>query len=197
MTRPDTPAMPLLLSEAICAPDRLTSAELISKPEVRSALSLADSTARATPSRLTTPPLRIPSDGTMPTPMMRRRDSSSSWPTSAQIFVVPTSTPTKMISSEPIMSLRRSFLPIVGGGRVLHADHLRGDAPLHQHLRDLPVQLHFEDHIPAAAEIRLPALGVNEAETVLGVVVESIHFRYLGEQGGRRPQCLGLDHRRQ
>ncbi len=52
--------MPLLFSEAICAPDRLTRADVISNPEVRSALSLAASTARATPSRLTTPPLLHP-----------------------------------------------------------------------------------------------------------------------------------------
>src|SRR3990172_4257483 len=193
MMRPETPAMPLLFSEAICAPDRLTRADVISNPEVRSALSLAASTARATPSKLTTPPFFIPSDGTIPTPMTRRRDSSSSWPTRAQTLVVPTSTPTKMTSSEPIIALR-SLLPVVGRRRVFHAHQLRNDPPLRQNLGDLPVHFHFEDHVPALAEGGLPASDrVDEAVAVLGVVLQSLPLRSLCQKGAGRPQLLRVD----
>src|SRR3972149_10753204 len=157
----------------------------------------AAGTARATPSRLTPPPFFIPSDGTIPTPMTRRRDSSSSWPTRAQTLVVPTSIPTKMTSSEPIIALR-SLLPVIRRRRVFHAHQLRNDPPLGQDFGDLPVQLHFEDHVPAAAEVGLPTPdGVDKAIPVLGVVLQSLHFRRLGQQRSGGPQRLRLDDGRQ
>src|SRR4030067_259925 len=94
---------------------------------------------------------RLTSSGPMRRPARPRSpDSSSSRPTRARTFVVPTSTPTKMTSSEPIIALR-SLLTVIRRRRVFHAHQLRNDPPLGQDFGDLPVQLHFEDHVPAPA----------------------------------------------
>jgi N-methylhydantoinase B len=91
-------AAPRLFTDATCAPAILTNADVISRPEVDSAFFTERVIACEAAVRSTMIPLRIPSDGSMPTPRMRRDKSSSTRPTRVHILVVPTSMPT-MISS--------------------------------------------------------------------------------------------------
>ncbi len=65
------PTAPRLLTDETCAPARLTSAEVISSPEVCSAFSTERVIACVAAARSTMTPLRIPSEGSMPTPRMR------------------------------------------------------------------------------------------------------------------------------
>src|SRR4030042_4699199 len=100
--------------------------------------------ARASASRFTTPPLRIPADGEMPAPSTRTRPSSSRWPTRVQILVVPMSRPTKILSSgASIVATSCPLVPVVGAVQVFHADQRHpalfpsqglGDGLIHAHL---------------------------------------------------------------
>ncbi len=68
---PVTPAIAVLFCDEMWFPERLTSADVISYPEVRSALSFDERIARDKLARSTTPPFRIPRDGASPTPITR------------------------------------------------------------------------------------------------------------------------------
>src|SRR3970040_667211 len=78
----------------MCSPETPTYRESTFIPAIRSARSTASSIARVVASRSTTMPLRIPEDGTRPTPEICTSPSSSTSPTTAQTFVVPMSSPT-------------------------------------------------------------------------------------------------------
>src|SRR5215216_6177266 len=98
MILPLTAAAPRLLTEETCAPAMLTSAEVISIPEVDSAFSTERVMACDAAARSTIMPFLIPSEGSMPTPRMRMERLSSTRPTSVHTLVVPTSMPTTISS---------------------------------------------------------------------------------------------------
>src|SRR5579872_543450 len=85
---------PLLFSEVIWLPVIPTYAVVIFFPERRSARSSAAAMEVTVSSIFTTTPRRKPCEGQVPTPTIFSFPSRSSSPTSAQIFVVPTSIPT-------------------------------------------------------------------------------------------------------
>src|SRR5690554_5238612 len=91
--------MPWLVSALRCVPATPTQAELTSTPATRCAAATDCRTAAMVRSRLTTTPLRRPSEGTVPSPMMSSTPSEATSPITVQIFVVPMSSPTMIRSS--------------------------------------------------------------------------------------------------
>src|SRR5574341_1333640 len=159
-----TEMAPRLFTEETCPPARLTSAEVISRPEVCSARSTERVMACVAVARSTTTPLRIPSDGSMPTPMMRMVFSLSIRPTSVHTLVVPTSMPT-MISS---MSLAHSVVRRVG---ILNADERRIDAALGQRIDQRLVDLQLQTHVlRVAPKEDLPAAAIGPAQPVMRII---------------------------
>src|SRR6266540_7026590 len=125
MILPLTAAAPRLLTDETCAPAMLTKAEVISRPEVDSAFSTECVIACEAAARSTMMPLRIPAEGSMPTPRIRTDWLSSTRPTSVQTLVVPTSMPTTISS----MSFTH---PVIGRGRIGHIDQRRLNTSLCQ-----------------------------------------------------------------
>src|SRR5512139_4282878 len=103
----------------------LTSADVTSSPEVDSAFSTEWVIAWEAAARSTITPLRIPSEGSMPTPRMRMDLLSSTRPTRVQTLVVPTSMPTT------ISSMLLTY-PVIGCSRIRHIDQDRTYASLRQ-----------------------------------------------------------------
>src|SRR3989304_5171647 len=97
------PTTPLLLTDEMCDPARLTNACPISIPDVRSALATDSRIAAPASSTLTTTPLRIPRAGSIPTPMISKSVSLVISAISVQILVVPTS---MAVSNGASMSLQ-------------------------------------------------------------------------------------------
>src|SRR5574340_205268 len=167
ITPPGTATTPRLLIEETCPPARLTSAELISIPEVCSACSTERVMACDARPRSTMTPRRMPSDGSIPTPMMRMVFSPSTRPTRVQTLVVPTSMPTTISS----MLLRR---PVVGRLRVFDADECRLHALRIDHSDHGVVDFKLERHISRPfPEVHLPASAVFPSQAVLSVENEA------------------------
>src|SRR5215208_682932 len=135
-----TATAPRLFTEATCAPAILTSADVISSPDVDSAFSTDFVIACEAAARSTMIPLRIPSEGSMPTPRMRMDLSSCTLPTRVQTLVVPTSMPTTISSillTHPV--IRRSW--------IRHINHDRTDASLRQRVHHRFIHAHLQFHI--------------------------------------------------
>src|SRR5574339_451526 len=158
MMLPLTATAPRLLTEETCAPAMLTSAEVISSPEVDSAFSTERVTACEAAARSTIMPLRMPSEGSMPTPRMRMDLSSSTRPTRVHTLVVPTSMPTTISS----MSFTHS---VVWRGRIRHIDQRRPDASLRKRIYHRLIHAHFQFHISCfRSEVHPPAARVIPAK---------------------------------
>src|SRR5215217_1158078 len=125
MIFPLTAAAPLLFTDETCAPAILTSAEVISSPDVDSAFSTERVMACEAPAKSTITPLRMPADGSTPTPRMRMDWLSSTRPTSVHTLVVPTSMPTT------ISSMLFTH-PIIWSRRIRYIDQRRLNTPLGQ-----------------------------------------------------------------
>src|SRR5690606_14178309 len=91
--------MPWLVRAFRWLPATPTQAEPTSTPATRWAAATDCLTAAMVRSRLTTTPLRRPSEGTVPSPMMSSTPSEATSPITVQIFVVPMSRPTMIRSS--------------------------------------------------------------------------------------------------
>src|SRR5512142_2575157 len=137
MTRPEMPTTPLLLTEETCEPARLTSAAVTSSPEERSAFSIERAIDWEAACRSTMVPLRMPCEGSMPTPRMRRAGPwpRSAWPppstraTSVQTLVVPISMPTTICSSAMALLLRDALRPksVIRRIQARYADQAGGN----------------------------------------------------------------------
>ncbi len=125
MMFPFTAVAPLLFTDATCEPAMLTRADVISNPEVDSAFLTDCMIACEAADRSTMTPLRIPSEGSMPTPRIRMELLSSTLPTSVHTLVVPTSMPTTISS----MLLTH---PVIRRSRVRYVDQRRPNASLCQ-----------------------------------------------------------------
>ena len=91
---PATATTPRLLKPLTCAPDSARCAVSISMPAVSSASSMARLIESTPASRLTTSPRLMPRESAVPMPMTSTPPSSTSSPTMAVTFDVPTSRPT-------------------------------------------------------------------------------------------------------
>src|SRR5512146_2981916 len=137
MMLPFTATAPRLLTEETCAPAMLTRADVISSPEVDSAFSTERVIDWEAAARSTIIPLRMPSEGSMPTPRIRMDLSSSTRPTRVHTLVVPTSMPTTISS----MSFTH---PVVWRARVGHIDQRRPDPSRSQGIHHRLIHAHFQ-----------------------------------------------------
>src|SRR5919198_602905 len=96
-----------------------TKALTILKPDCCSAFWTAPTIDSTTSSGLTTTPFLMPRDGTMPTPMISRCSSGETSAISAQTLVVPTSTPTTILS----LLIGQSSSSVVGAVSKGDVDH--------------------------------------------------------------------------
>src|SRR5215216_5568084 len=163
ITFPLTATAPRLFTLATCAPAMLTSADVISRPEVDSAFSTERVIAWEAAARSTMIPFLIPSEGSMPTPRMRMDLSSSTRPTSVHTLVVPTSMPTTLSSI--------LLNPVIGRSGVRHIDHCRTDASLRQGIHHRFIHMHLQLHvISTRPKIDLPATRVIPPKPITWVV---------------------------
>jgi hypothetical protein len=110
-------AMPWLVRALRWLPGHADPGRVTSTPATRWAAWIDWRTDAIVRSRFTTTPLRRPSEGTVPSPMMSRTPSPATSPITVQILVVPMSSPTMMRSSLMV----RCSLP---RGRPRHAPSL-------------------------------------------------------------------------
>src|SRR6185436_5895079 len=186
MMLPFTAAAPRLFTDETCAPAMLTNAEVISRPEVDSAFSTERVIACEAAARSTIMPLRMPSEGSMPTPRMRMDLLSSTRPTSVHTLVVPTSMPTTISSIIPFCyfgisqlagdgsALADSILlthPVIWRGREGDIDQRRADASLRQRIHQRLIHTHLQLNIVRGrAKINTPAARVIPAEAHARIV---------------------------
>src|SRR6476659_503754 len=125
---PATAMTPRLLNPLMCGPDRPRWTESISTPAISSASSIAFLIASTAASTFTTTPRRMPADSATPMPTTSRPPLSSTSPTTAVTFDVPTSRPTTYLSlratEPPVLSrlrrpCRHCALSRVFAGRLL------------------------------------------------------------------------------
>src|SRR5690349_18480761 len=168
----------------------LTSAEVISSPDVDSAFSTERVIACDAAARSTMTPFLIPSEGSMPTPRMRTDLSSSTRPTNVQTFVVPTSMPTT------ISSILLTH-PVIGRSRIRHIDHCRTNASLRQRIHHRFIHTNFQFHIVGTCpKIDFPATRIIPAKTKLWIINNYHTGRDMSRQSFDRLHHLGRDIRR-
>src|SRR5687767_6932993 len=136
MIFPFTAVAPRLFTDETCEPAMLTRAEVISSPEVDSAFLTDCMIACEATDKSTITPLRIPSEGSMPTPRIRMELLSSTRPTSVHTLVVPTSMPTT------ISSILLTH-PVIRRSRVCYVDQRGPNASLCQRSDHRFIDLHL------------------------------------------------------
>jgi hypothetical protein len=107
-SRPETATTPRLLSERMWPPATPAYTRPTSTPAICSASATACLMASTVESMFTTTPRRRPREGALPTPTTSRAPPGLGAPITAQIFVVPTSSPTT--SSGPLARLTGTSL---------------------------------------------------------------------------------------
>src|SRR5215211_6027322 len=132
----------------------LTNPDVISSPEVDSAFLTERVIAWEAAARSTMMPLRIPSEGSIPTPRMRMDLSSSTRPTSVHTLVVPTSIPTTISSISTFCDLSLSVTfpylltqPVIRRGRVHHINQSGLNASLSQRIHHRFIDAYFQFNI--------------------------------------------------